>query len=192
MECISGSRLPDLLFDYRFVVYLTCTTKLKCKHLPWRGTRSGPLGFVKNKLLLYYPVIIVSTRQFLIESISCALRCACVWLESLSVMSTVETRKQDGILDETHATTDSFSWSKVPIKGLAHDRGRPLVCPQYTHPKGSPHFNSQRRNPPLQLTYYGARLRTHPSNLVVNLLGLPDNRRLRRYLPNDLPARFLM
>jgi hypothetical protein len=41
-------------------------------------------------------------------------------------------------------------------------------------------------------SHYGARLRTHPNNLVVNLLGLPDNRRLRRYLPNDLPARFLM
>jgi hypothetical protein len=39
---------------------------------------------------------------------------------------------------------------------------------------------------------YGARLRTHPNNLAANLLGLPDNRRLRRYLPNDLPARFLM
>jgi hypothetical protein len=41
-------------------------------------------------------------------------------------------------------------------------------------------------------SHYGARLRTHPNNLVVNLLGLPDNRRLRRYLPNDLPARFIM
>jgi hypothetical protein len=37
---------------------------------------------------------------------------------------------------------------------------------------------------------YGARLRTHPNHLAVNLLRLPDNRRLRRYLPNDLPARF--
>jgi hypothetical protein len=37
---------------------------------------------------------------------------------------------------------------------------------------------------------YGARLRTHPNHLAVNLLRMPDNRRLRRYLPNDLPARF--
>jgi hypothetical protein len=37
-------------------------------------------------------------------------------------------------------------------------------------------------------SYYDARLCTHPSNLVINLLGLPDNRRLRRYLP----ARFIM
>jgi hypothetical protein len=41
-------------------------------------------------------------------------------------------------------------------------------------------------------SHYGARLGTHPNNLVVNLLGLPDTRRLRRYLPNDLPARFLL
>jgi hypothetical protein len=33
------------------------------------------------------------------------------------------------------------------------------------------------------------RLRTHPNHLAVNLLGLPDNRHLRRYLPNDLPDR---
>jgi hypothetical protein len=40
-------------------------------------------------------------------------------------------------------------------------------------------------------SHYGARLRTHPNNLAVNLHWLPDNRRLRRHLPNDLPARFL-
>jgi hypothetical protein len=37
--------------------------------------------------------------------------------------------------------------------------------------------------------HYGARLRIHPNHLAVNL-RLPDNRRLRRYLPNDLPDRF--
>jgi hypothetical protein len=39
---------------------------------------------------------------------------------------------------------------------------------------------------------YGARLSTHPNDLTVNLIGLPDTRRLRRRLPNDLPTRFLM
>jgi hypothetical protein len=38
---------------------------------------------------------------------------------------------------------------------------------------------------------YNARL-AHPSGLVVNLTKLPDNRRLRRHLPNDLPTRFLV
>jgi hypothetical protein len=37
---------------------------------------------------------------------------------------------------------------------------------------------------------YSARLSVHPNDPVVNLKTLPDNRRLRRYLPNELPNRF--
>jgi hypothetical protein len=39
-------------------------------------------------------------------------------------------------------------------------------------------------------SHYGACLRTHPNHLAANLLGEPANRRLRRYLPNDLSDRF--
>jgi hypothetical protein len=39
---------------------------------------------------------------------------------------------------------------------------------------------------------YSARLSAHPNVLVVNLMDLPDSRRLRRHLPNDLPTRFLV
>jgi hypothetical protein len=39
---------------------------------------------------------------------------------------------------------------------------------------------------------YSARLSAHPNNLIVNLIELPDNRRLRRHLPNNLPTRFLV
>jgi hypothetical protein len=39
---------------------------------------------------------------------------------------------------------------------------------------------------------YSARLSTHPNDLIVNLIELPDNRRLRRHLPDDLPTRFLV
>jgi hypothetical protein len=39
---------------------------------------------------------------------------------------------------------------------------------------------------------YGARLSTHPHDLIVNLIGLTDTRRLRRHLPNDLPTRFIV
>jgi hypothetical protein len=39
---------------------------------------------------------------------------------------------------------------------------------------------------------YSARLSAHPNGLVVNLMEQPDNRRLRRHLPNDLPTRFLV
>jgi hypothetical protein len=39
---------------------------------------------------------------------------------------------------------------------------------------------------------YSARLSAHPNGLVVNLIELPDNRRLRSHLPKDLPTRFLV
>jgi hypothetical protein len=39
---------------------------------------------------------------------------------------------------------------------------------------------------------YSARLNAHPNDLIVNLMELSDNRQLQRYLPNDLPTRFLM
>jgi hypothetical protein len=39
---------------------------------------------------------------------------------------------------------------------------------------------------------YSARLTAHPNGLVVNLMEQPNNRRLRRHLPNDLITRFLV
>jgi hypothetical protein len=39
-------------------------------------------------------------------------------------------------------------------------------------------------------SHHGDRLRTHPNHLAVNLPRLPDNRRLRRFLPTDLPDSF--
>jgi hypothetical protein len=39
---------------------------------------------------------------------------------------------------------------------------------------------------------YSARLSAHPNGLVVSLMELPDNRRLRRHLQNDLSTRFLV
>jgi hypothetical protein len=39
---------------------------------------------------------------------------------------------------------------------------------------------------------YSARHSAHPNDLTVNLIELPDNRRLRRHLRNDLPTRLLV
>jgi hypothetical protein len=39
---------------------------------------------------------------------------------------------------------------------------------------------------------YSARLSAHPNDLITNLMELPENRRLRRHLPNDLPTRLLV
>jgi hypothetical protein len=39
---------------------------------------------------------------------------------------------------------------------------------------------------------YSARLSARPNDLIVNLIELPDNRRLRRHLPNDIRTKFLV
>jgi hypothetical protein len=39
---------------------------------------------------------------------------------------------------------------------------------------------------------YSARHSAYQNDLIVNLMELPDNGRLRRHLPNDLPTRFLV
>jgi hypothetical protein len=39
---------------------------------------------------------------------------------------------------------------------------------------------------------YSAHLSAHPNDLIVNLMELPDNSRLRRHLPNGLPTRFVV
>jgi hypothetical protein len=39
---------------------------------------------------------------------------------------------------------------------------------------------------------YSSRLSAHPNDLIVNLIELPDNRRLRRHLPNDMLTKFLV
>jgi hypothetical protein len=39
---------------------------------------------------------------------------------------------------------------------------------------------------------YSARLSAYPNDLIVNLMELPDNSRLRRHLSKDLPTRFLV
>jgi hypothetical protein len=39
---------------------------------------------------------------------------------------------------------------------------------------------------------YSACLSAHANDLIANLMQLPDNRRLQRHLPNDLPTRFFV
>jgi hypothetical protein len=39
---------------------------------------------------------------------------------------------------------------------------------------------------------YSARFSEHQHSLVVNLMAQPDNKRLLKHLPNDLPTRFLV
>jgi hypothetical protein len=39
---------------------------------------------------------------------------------------------------------------------------------------------------------YSTRLTTHPNDQILTLMEIPDNRRLRIQVPNDLPNRFLV
>jgi hypothetical protein len=39
---------------------------------------------------------------------------------------------------------------------------------------------------------YSARLTVNPHDPTENLMEIPENRRLRTHLPNDLPVRFLV
>jgi hypothetical protein len=78
-----------------------------------------------------------------------------------------------------------------PIESLAHDSGRSLVCAEYGYQKGSP-MPTVNKEIHRYSSQYSARFSTHPNDLIENLTELPDNRRLRRHLPNDLPARLLV
>jgi hypothetical protein len=43
-----------------------------------------------------------------------------------------------------------------------------------------------------EIRRYSSQYSAHPNGLVVNLTEQPENRRLRRHLPNDLPTGFLV
>jgi hypothetical protein len=77
------------------------------------------------------------------------------------------------------------------VESFAHDSGRTLARAEYGYPKGSPKATVKE-----EIHRYSsqstARLSANPNGLVVNLMELPENRRLRRHLPNDLPAIFLL
>jgi hypothetical protein len=74
-----------------------------------------------------------------------------------------------------HILVDASSWY-FPNTVIRRDLQIPTVKEEIRR------YNSQ----------YSAHFREHAHDLIVNLLELTDNRRLRRHLPNDLPTRFLV
>jgi hypothetical protein len=78
-----------------------------------------------------------------------------------------------------------------PAEDLEHDSGRTLVRAEYGYPKGSPNITVKEEIQPYS-SQYSARLSAHPNDLITNFMELPDNRRLQRRLPNDLPTSFLV
>jgi hypothetical protein len=54
------------------------------------------------------------------------------------------------------------------------------------------HISTVKEEICVSSSHYEARLRSHPNPLIEDLQWLPNNRHLKRYLPNELPARFPM
>jgi hypothetical protein len=89
-----------------------------------------------------------------------------------------------GIQHFQHRNSRTF-----PIESLAHDSGRTLTNTVIRRALQIPTVIEEIRRYSSQ---YSARLSAHPNGLTVNLIELPDKRRLRSHLPNDLPTRFLV
>jgi hypothetical protein len=90
-----------------------------------------------------------------------------------------------------HLHSSLLCWKLKLIDSLAHDSGRSSVCAEYDYPKGSV-IPTVKKEIHRYSSQYSARLRAHPNDLIVKLIELPVNRRLRRHLPNDLPTTFLV
>jgi hypothetical protein len=78
-----------------------------------------------------------------------------------------------------------------PFESFTHDSGRILVRAEFGYPKGSLNTNSQRS--PRYISQRNARRIVHPNDPVSSPMAHFDsNRRLRRRLPNDMAARFIV
>jgi hypothetical protein len=73
----------------------------------------------------------------------------------------------------------------LPVEMFAYDSGRigTVIRRDFQIPTIKVEIRSYS-------SQYSARLSEHPNDLTVNLMELPDNRRLRRHLPNDLLTGF--
>jgi hypothetical protein len=66
-------------------------------------------------------------------------------------------------------------WLTASISNLARDSGRSLVFAEYGYLKGSP-TPTVKEEIRCYSSQYSACLRTHPNDLIVNFMALPDNR----------------
>jgi hypothetical protein len=80
----------------------------------------------------------------------------------------------------TASTSDIEILERFQSKALCMIVGAPWYAPN----------TFTRRD--LQTPTVKEEISAHPKGLAVNLMELPDNRRLQRHLPSDLPTRFLV
>jgi hypothetical protein len=136
-----------------------------------------------------------------------ASRCVCTWLLLADVFVTwllladmfvtwlhsVLTIPCYPHISELHAIPVPFRISPLEIlerfqsKALRMIVNAPWYVPN-TLIRRDLHMSSVKETIRRYSSHYGARPRTHPYHLVVNLIGLPDT----RHLPADLPHRFLL
>jgi hypothetical protein len=78
------------------------------------------------------------------------------------------------------------------IESFAHNSGRNLEWTKYGYIQmdlQTPTVTEESRR---NSSEYSVHLSAHPNGLLVNLAELPDNGRLRRHMPNDVPTIFLV
>jgi hypothetical protein len=127
-------------------------------------------------------------------SLSCMIRDQWLWIYWWSACYMLISNTQTNL--DLRNTTLGYGFhfqhrnsGTFPVESLAHDSGRTLAVPNMVIRRDLqiPTVKEEIRRYSSQ---YSARLSAHPNDLIVNLIALPDNRRLRRHLPNDLPTKF--
>jgi hypothetical protein len=88
----------------------------------------------------------------------------------------------------TASTSNIETLERFQSKALRMIMDAPWYVPN-TVIRREPQIPTVKEEIGLYSSQYSARLSTHPNDLIVNLIELPDNRRLRRHLPNDLLTR---
>jgi hypothetical protein len=141
-----------------------------------RGTNKTACKYFSNKNkkfckeLIYFLSIDTGLRERRVQQFYC---CVCVrWVlsgtassSSIEILERFQSKALRMVVDAP--------WY-VPNTVIRRDLQTPTIKEEISR------YSSQ----------YSARLSAHPNDLIVNLMEQPDNRRLRRHLPNDLPTRF--
>jgi hypothetical protein len=94
-------------------------------------------------------------------------------------------------LQGTASTSDIHNLERFPSKALSMIVDAPWYVPN-TVIQRDLQIPTVKKEIRRYCSQYGAHLSAHPNDLIVNLIELPDNRLLRRHLPNDLPTTFLV
>jgi hypothetical protein len=145
-------------------------------------------------LYTYHGTSTPSTRYFINLSHSLFI-CVCHWsqnsLQATNFSYIKQYSNQSGQLWGTASTSNKEILERFQSKALHMIVDTPWYVPNTVIRRDLqiPTVKEEIRRCSSQ---YSTRLSAHPNDLIVNLIELQNNRRLRRHLPNDLPTRFLV